>query len=221
MNTETESKIKGTEIILQKAELLVIKNTDDYCFASEELKNIKKSAKQLDEQRKSLTKPLDESKKKIMAMFKAPTEYLEKAEAIIKKTMVTYQQEEERLRREEEEMLKNEAEAKAEAERQRLLKKADDNFEDEDKVKEIIKDIDEVKVERVRVDTTFDKDMKKLTGSTMIDKWCFKIINEKEVPREYLMVDEKKIGAVARATKGTVTIPGVEIFNDPQIKQKI
>jgi len=32
------------------------------------------------------------------------------------------------------------------------------------------------------------------------------------IPREYLSVDEKKIGAFARAMKGTGTIPGVEFY---------
>jgi len=34
------------------------------------------------------------------------------------------------------------------------------------------------------------------------------------IPREYLVVDEKKIGAYARSMKGTGTIPGIEFYSD-------
>ena len=32
------------------------------------------------------------------------------------------------------------------------------------------------------------------------------------IPREYLCVDEKKVGAIARSSKGTIKIPGIEIY---------
>jgi hypothetical protein len=33
------------------------------------------------------------------------------------------------------------------------------------------------------------------------------------IPREYLVVDEKKLSALARAMKGSVTVPGIEFFS--------
>ncbi len=68
-----------------------------------------------------------------------------------------------------------------------------------------------------KVETTIQKmaDMPappKLEGTTIrkIPQW--KLINLAEVPREYLMLDSVKIGAMVRASKGTVKIPGIEIY---------
>lgn len=45
-------------------------------------------------------------------------------------------------------------------------------------------------------------------------RWKARIVDASLIPREYLMVDDQKIGAVARATKGSITIPGVEIYSE-------
>jgi hypothetical protein len=44
-------------------------------------------------------------------------------------------------------------------------------------------------------------------------EYGFRITNEKLIPREYMTVDEKKIGAVARAMKCTTTVPGIEFYS--------
>jgi len=35
---------------------------------------------------------------------------------------------------------------------------------------------------------------------------------EKIIPRSFMTADEKKIGAMAKAAKGTLTVPGIEFF---------
>lgn len=55
----------------------------------------------------------------------------------------------------------------------------------------------------------------KTAGLAMRDNWDFVIEDEAVVPREYLCVDEVKIGRVVRATKGQITIPGIRVFNRP------
>ena len=50
----------------------------------------------------------------------------------------------------------------------------------------------------------------KLKGVSFTDTWTFEITNPAEVPREYLMVDEKKVGAVVRALKNETKIPGIK-----------
>ena len=49
-------------------------------------------------------------------------------------------------------------------------------------------------------------------GVTMrkIPRW--RIINETQIPLEYMKVDEVKIGAVVRAAKGQIKIPGIEVY---------
>jgi len=78
-----------------------VANPADYEVAGLELRRVKDAQKRLDELRKSMTRPLDAAKKAIMDFFRAPEDKLAKAEAGIKRAMVTYQDEQERLRREE------------------------------------------------------------------------------------------------------------------------
>lgn len=44
----------------------------------------------------------------------------------------------------------------------------------------------------------------------------FRVVDDSQVPREYLVVDEKSIGAIVRARKGRITIPGVEIWEEQE-----
>ena len=52
------------------------------------------------------------------------------------------------------------------------------------------------------------------TATVLQTRWKFRIINPALVPVEYRTIDEQKIGAVIRATKGAITIPGVEAFSE-------
>ena len=45
-------------------------------------------------------------------------------------------------------------------------------------------------------------------------KWTYRIINADLIPREYLMPDEKKIGAMARSFKQNCKIAGVEVYQE-------
>ena len=82
-------------------------------IAGDELRIFTVRRKKIEELRLSLTRPLDESKKRIMDLFRAPTERLEQAEQLLRKGVLTYQQAE----REKAEQLRREAEAKLAAER--------------------------------------------------------------------------------------------------------
>jgi len=48
--------------------------------------------------------------------------------------------------------------------------------------------------------------------------WKFRVTNEALIPREYMTPDMVKIGGVARATKGSIQIPGVEIYSEDIVK---
>ena len=67
-------------------------------LAARELTKIKGLQKDVDAKRKGITKPIDDAKKAVMDLFRAPTDYLEQAEALLKKAITTYDREQERLR---------------------------------------------------------------------------------------------------------------------------
>lgn len=84
-----------------------------YEIAGDELRTIVTRRKKIEELRLSLTRPIDESKRRIMDMFRSPTERLAKAEKLLRDGMTAYQ----RAEREKAEKARREAEAKAAAER--------------------------------------------------------------------------------------------------------
>ena len=53
----------------------------------------------------------------------------------------------------------------------------------------------------------------KIAGVSFLEVWDFEIVDEKQLPREYLTPDLIKIRQVVKATKGTLEIAGVKIFS--------
>lgn len=111
---------RSASAALSIAKEWTINDAEDYDMAADELKAIKSKAKALEDRRKEITKPLDASKKSVMDLFREPLELLAQAESVIKRAMLTWQQEQERIRRAEQARL----EAEAKAERERLAKEA-------------------------------------------------------------------------------------------------
>lgn len=105
---------------LAMVESFEVNDATTYELAADELTSIKRKAAQLDDQRKAITKPIDEAKKAVMDLFRGPLELLTKAEGILKGKMLTFQQEEQRKATE----ARLAAERAAQAERDRLAAEA-------------------------------------------------------------------------------------------------
>jgi len=138
-----------------------------------------------------------------------------KAQGIIKPKIIAYKQKLQDAINKKAEA----ARAKIEAERKKqeklladaaALEKAGDREEADEKF------VEAETIEK-KVETTIQKMADtpappKLEGTTIrrIPQWT--LINLANVPREYLMLDSVKIGAMVRASKGTVKIPGIEVY---------
>lgn len=97
-----------------------IATAEDYALAADELKSIKTRANQIEAQRTSITGPLNQALKAINALFGGPARLLDQAEIILKRKMLAWQQEQERIAAAE----RAKAEAAAAAERKRLADEA-------------------------------------------------------------------------------------------------
>ena len=122
---QVKESIKDLPAMVTEITSVQVKSQDDYSRAFDLTKQVKTKSKELDELRKSLTKPLDETKKRIMDMFRHPQENLAKAEKHLKGVMIDYTDEQERIRAEAERKLREQAEKEAEKEREKLRKKAE------------------------------------------------------------------------------------------------
>jgi hypothetical protein len=60
----------------------------------------------------------------------------------------------------------------------------------------------------------------KVDGISSRDAWKFEVTNAAIVPREYLSVDEKKIGKVVAALKEFTSIPGIRVYSETVIVRR-
>lgn len=113
-----DKKAQRAAKVLEFARSVVVQDQGGYELASMELRSIKSTLEEAEADRTFIVKPLNDHVKAINARFKeALTGPLSEAERIIKLTMTTYADEQERIRRE--------AEAKAAAESRRMREEAE------------------------------------------------------------------------------------------------
>lgn len=161
---------------------IVIENQESYEQAGDVLKLCKKKVKDLDEERKTYTAPLDESKKLIMNKFKEVTDPIKDFIERLEKEMSKWYVLEEQRRADLQKQLEDEAVASAD----------DENPDVEVPVVQSIK-----------------KTKGQISTTSMVAHNTYEIIDETLIPREYLMPDEKKIGQAIR--KGT-EIEGIKLI---------
>lgn len=194
----------------ERVKNLTITGQADYESAAAVLRSVKDMAKSLEEARKRITTPLDNAKKAVMDLFRPPTLVLEIAEKKIKETMIAYTNEQERIRFEREEKLRKQAENEETKKRAALEEKARKAREagNEEKADQLEQKAAEVHVQAPVLAST----VQKVDGISMKQNWKARVIDANKVPREYLVVDEQKLNQMAKATKGSLSIAGVEFY---------
>lgn len=58
-------------------------------------------------------------------------------------------------------------------------------------------------------------------GLSLRKEWKFVIVDAKLIPREYLIPDEVKIRRIVRAMKEQANIPGVRIYSEDTVSQRL
>jgi len=114
----SQALVFGTQAqrMLTGAQEYVIDSDDLLTMAGEDLLKIKALQKQVEDTRKTITDPLFKAKQAVDALFKGPATFLEQAESVLKKSMLTYTAEQERKAA----AARAEAERLARIERERL-----------------------------------------------------------------------------------------------------
>ncbi len=219
---EVQTKIKETTESLSIYDNYIIESLEKYRTSAEDLKSIKAKAKELDETRKSLTAPMDESKKKIIALFKQPLDFLKQAEESVKKAMVNWNTIQEEIRQAEEARLAQLQRQEADKLRQQAAKEvAKIELLKTEKAKEAAR----VKAEKLQAEAVatiaiapvVESKAEEISGISTRKVWQFRILNADDIPREYMMPDEKYIGQIVRASKGKKEIPGIKIYSEDTI----
>lgn len=184
-----------------------IRTQADLDAVAEELRNIKAAMAAFEDDRKAEVSPLNERVKKINAEAKARVAPLESAESTLKNAIAEWQRaERERIAREQ-----AIADEKARKERERLAAQAAKaeaagNTERADAL--------QAQAQQVMAPVLQPQATTKGLGVSMRSTWAFRITDPSAIPREYLKIDEQKIGAVVRAMKDSTRIAGVEVFEE-------
>src|SRR3990167_1938958 len=182
MNVElVEFKTTIDTAVLNKE--IVIVSQEDYTHYGDVMKLCKNKIKEVDEERKTYTEPLEKSKKLLIAKAKEIIEPIEKYVAKISDVMGVWYTAEEARRNEEQKRLEAEA-----------IKNA--KPEDTDVIVPIVESVKTVRGE--------------VSTNTAIKYNDYELVDLNEVPREYLMLDESKVKEAIN--KGRVAeIKGIKI----------
>jgi hypothetical protein len=219
--------------LLETARALVVKNQEDYQKAGAYLKQVKTKIREAEAARVARTKPINEALKLINEDYKGIKDQLEGIVGMIERPMKDYVREQDRIRQEAEAKARKEreeAEAKAREEAdarakelqaaQEAVRQAEDPFmaallqEDADEALQATQEA--IREVRAVESAPLCPDLPKVAaaGTRIVRPWKFRIVDPALIPREYLAVDEVKIGAYVRAMKESASIPGVETFQD-------
>jgi hypothetical protein len=169
-----------------------IDSKDAYTQAGDAIKQVQHRIKWLEEKRLSYTRPLDESKQRIMADFREITEPLEKFVSNVKSAMLTWQRAEQiRL---------DQKQAELDAKALELAK-------NEHISEVIVPVVNNIKTQRGEVATI-----------TVRKNWKFRIVDPTLVPDEFYSIDESLIKEAVN--KGRRKVEGVEIFQEDSISTR-
>jgi len=166
--------------VLQKE--IVIQTKDEFTHWGDVMKLCKNKIKEVEDERKEYTKPIDEAKKRLMDKEKMITQPIKDYISKIETEMGNYYKIEETKRLEEQKRLDEEA-----------LKVAEETGQSETIV-EVLQD--EAKTTRGNIAT-----------STARKEYNFEVLNILEVPRKYMIVNESLI---KHDLKKGVEIPGIK-----------
>lgn len=207
-----------------------VATAEDYERLGTYLKAIKSRWTEIDEARKKLKAPIDAAAKAVQEFFRPPLQTLEQAEAVAKRKLVAYADEQERIRRDEQrradeaarkERERIEAQAreaerkareKAEADR-RAAEEAAAAGRAEEAAKLAARAAATEERAAARVDSLQERaaavvapvvarETPKVKGITTSTVWDFEIVDPSKLPAAFLMPDEQKIRKTVTALKG-------------------
>lgn len=195
------------EVILSISQAFTVTTHEEFVGANAELQSIKRKSKEIEAKRQELKAPILEAGRKVDDLFKPALAVLAAAEDAIKKQMISYQREQERIRREIEEKARIELE-KAERARMRAIEKGDVT-----KVAKL-----EEKVAAVAATVAEAPQVAKVKGFSITEIWNAQVVDFMALvkavaagkqPIELLLPNERALDDLAKAHTTNLSIPGV------------
>jgi len=196
--------------VVQYARELAVTSPDIYEMGMQKLLVIKELRKKVNEKFDPIIRKAYDAHKAVCNLKREITDPLDMAERIIDPKCRIYRNEQEAERQRLEAKIQAEALAKqrkldeeAKAKAQREIKKG--NTERAEAIMETIPQVPIPIVESI---------VPKVKGASFREIWHAEVVDEKKVPRQYLIPDMKKLDGIARATKGEMNIPGIRFCKE-------
>lgn len=208
-NQIEEVKIKAEGALAEASRLSVV-DRSTYEMSAGFLMGLKSLMKSIDDTFDPIIESAHRAHKEAVAAKKKHAEPVQKAEATVKGKMSSYAAEEERKRIAEEKRLQEDARRREEE--IRIQAAIDAEAAGEKEAAEAI-----IAAPVIAPIVVVKSEVPKMDGISHRSVWKFRISDETKIPREYLKVDEVKIGGVVRSMKGMTAIPGVEVYEEKVI----
>lgn len=218
---EVQEAEQTVDHLVTLADSYAVTTVAAYEAGADDLKQIKAAQKRLEELRTGMTGPLNASLKRINDFFRAPAQKLQNAEGKIKRALMAFSQEQERIRRE--------AQAKAEAETRReqeRLAKLAAKAEAAGKLEKA--ELLEQRAATV-VAPIVQMEQPKVAGLSTREAWhaectdlmaLVKAIAEGKAPLSLVIANDKLIGQQARALKHDFTVPGIRVWTTQEMASR-
>ena len=193
-----------------QARKIMITSHEAYARAGELLLTIKAIRKKITETFKPIKQKMDAAKQEVLDQERKADAPLKEAEALLSPQIIKWNTEQEKIRKAEEDRLQEIA-RKEEEDRQiaaAIHAEETGNKEEAAAIMDAPVYVPPVVVK---------KEVPKVAGISIVERWKFRIVNERLIPREYLKVDEVLIGQVVRNSHGVIKIPGIEAYNEGSV----
>lgn len=191
--------------MLTQAQSLVVASAEDYEAAGVVLQTLTAREKEVEAKKAELWNPLAKLTKSVQSLFNPPLKVLDTAKKIVAEKMGAYALKQRNIA-----LAKQQAaEDEAEETRQKLLARAEEATDDGNHARAVIL---EARADSVQAPTIV-MDVPQVVGLHLRERWLFEVTDEKLVPRQYLMVDERLIRAEVNAKESLAKIPGVRIWS--------
>ena len=198
--------------LLAQARALVVDSPDSYTLAATILAGAKALHKAVVEHYAPMKHAADAAKKTILASERAELDQLDTVERFLKGKMLSYYNQEERRKGLEQLRLQAEADEAARHERAALEKLAARSKKPETRERYA-----EQAAAVITPVVSVVSEAPKLSGISTRKTWKARVVHPAIVPRDFLMVDEKKLDAYARAMKDGARVEGVEFYAEESI----
>lgn len=221
LTLEQEARQVGQEAIavVKRAESLIVVDQVTRVQAAELGRTVATLDSAAKEKFDAIKKPLTEAKNRILEWEHQVRDPLVRVKAYLSQAIGRFDQEQEKARQAEEARIqrelreKAEADAKAAADEQALRDAVELEAAGDTKGAEAVLN-NPVPMPVYVPPVVLQSEKVKVAGVSSQQTWKFRITNVNEIPREYMMPDEKVIGQIGRALKEKAKIPGIEFYPD-------